>query len=154
MYRTVNFYYCTALPIIHTVLKNQACNIYKYWSYNKNLRVIFLVCFLSAYFTLVDSSFESNRLYLAWPSELGAGDNCFPIYLPEYKQNSSPSKGLQLLFVSPHPPLFSAFPTALPYNSLCQKRRCSFQCEMQLYYYDLTTHLNFVYCMFLWAKCK
>ena len=97
MYHTVNFYYCTALPIIHIVLKNQACNIYKYWSYSKNLRVIFLVCFLSAYFTLVDSSFESNRLYLAWPSELGAGANCFPIYWPEYKQNSSPSKGLQLL---------------------------------------------------------
>ena len=36
---TVNFYYCTALPIIHTVLKNQACNIYKYWAYNRNLRV-------------------------------------------------------------------------------------------------------------------
>ena len=39
MYRTVNFYYCTALPIIRTVPKNQACNIYKYWSYDRNLRV-------------------------------------------------------------------------------------------------------------------
>ena len=38
-YRTVNSYYCTALPIIRTVLKNQACNIYKYCSYNRNLRV-------------------------------------------------------------------------------------------------------------------
>ena len=37
MDRTVNFYYCTALPITRTVLKNQACNIYKYWSYNRNL---------------------------------------------------------------------------------------------------------------------
>ena len=36
---TVNFYYCTALPVICTVLKKQACNIYKYWSYNRNLRV-------------------------------------------------------------------------------------------------------------------
>ena len=34
---TVNFYYCTALPTIHNVPKNQA--IYKYWSYNKNLRI-------------------------------------------------------------------------------------------------------------------
>ena len=33
--RTVNFYYCTALPVIRTVLKN----INKYWSYNRNLRV-------------------------------------------------------------------------------------------------------------------
>ena len=39
MDRTANFYYCTALPIIRTVLKIQACNIYKYWSYNRNLRV-------------------------------------------------------------------------------------------------------------------
>ena len=39
MCRTVNLYYCTALPIIRTVLKNKACNIYKYWSYNRNLRV-------------------------------------------------------------------------------------------------------------------
>ena len=36
---TVHFYYCTALPIIRTVLKKQACNIYKYWSYNRNIRV-------------------------------------------------------------------------------------------------------------------
>ena len=27
---SVNLYYCTALPIIRTVLKNQAWNIYKY----------------------------------------------------------------------------------------------------------------------------
>ena len=33
-----NFY--TGLPIICNVLKNQACNIYKYWSYNWNLRVL------------------------------------------------------------------------------------------------------------------
>ena len=33
------FYYFTALPIIRTVLKKQACNIYKYWSYNRNLRL-------------------------------------------------------------------------------------------------------------------
>ena len=39
MDHTVNFYYCTALPIIRTVPKNQACNIYKYWSYDRNLRV-------------------------------------------------------------------------------------------------------------------
>ena len=39
MDRTVNFYYCIALPIIRAVLKNQACNIYKHWSYNGNLRV-------------------------------------------------------------------------------------------------------------------
>ena len=39
MDRTVNFYYCTALPITRTVLKNQACNIYKHWSYNRKLRV-------------------------------------------------------------------------------------------------------------------
>ena len=39
MDHTVNLYYCTALPIICTVLKNQACNIYKYWSYNRNERV-------------------------------------------------------------------------------------------------------------------
>ena len=38
--RIVNFYYFTALPIIRTVLKNQTCNIYKYWSYNRNLRVL------------------------------------------------------------------------------------------------------------------
>ena len=37
--RTVIFYCYTFLPIIHTVLKNQACNNYKYWSYNRNLRV-------------------------------------------------------------------------------------------------------------------
>ena len=30
VYHTVNFYYCAALPIIPTVLKKQACNIYKY----------------------------------------------------------------------------------------------------------------------------
>ena len=36
----INFYYFTALPIIPTVLKKQACNIYKYWSYNRNLRVL------------------------------------------------------------------------------------------------------------------
>ena len=36
---TVNLYYCTAIPIIRAVLKNQACNIYKHWSYNGNLRV-------------------------------------------------------------------------------------------------------------------
>ena len=35
----VNFYYCTFLPIIGTVLKNQACNIYEYWSYNRSLIV-------------------------------------------------------------------------------------------------------------------
>ena len=40
MYCTVNFYYCIALPIIHTVLKNQACNVFKYCSYDKNLRVL------------------------------------------------------------------------------------------------------------------
>ena len=38
--RTVNFYYCNALPIKRTVLKKQACNIDKYWSYNRNLRVL------------------------------------------------------------------------------------------------------------------
>ena len=37
--RTVHFHYCFTLPIIRTVLKKQACNIYKYWSYNRNLRV-------------------------------------------------------------------------------------------------------------------
>ena len=36
---TVNFHYCTAFSIIHTVLKKQACNVHKYWSYNRNLRV-------------------------------------------------------------------------------------------------------------------
>ena len=37
---TVNSYYCTALPIIRTVLKNQVCNIYKYWYLGtRNLRV-------------------------------------------------------------------------------------------------------------------
>ena len=45
---TVNFYYCTALPIIHTVLKNQVCTTHKYWSYNRNLRVcrwgMFILC--------------------------------------------------------------------------------------------------------------
>ena len=35
VYHTDNFYYCTALSIIR---KNQACNIYKYWSYGRNLR--------------------------------------------------------------------------------------------------------------------
>ena len=39
VYSTINFYYCTALPIIRTELKNQTCNIYKYSSYNRNLRV-------------------------------------------------------------------------------------------------------------------
>ena len=39
MDHTVNLYFCTALPIIRTVLKNQACNIYKHWSYNRKLRV-------------------------------------------------------------------------------------------------------------------
>ena len=34
--RTVNFYYCTALPIIRTVLKNQACNIY-----NKEVQIVY-----------------------------------------------------------------------------------------------------------------
>ena len=37
MDRLVHFYYC--IPIIHTVLEKQACNIYKYWSYNRNLSV-------------------------------------------------------------------------------------------------------------------
>ena len=37
LYCTVNFYYFTALPVMRTVLKNQAFNIYKYWSYNRNL---------------------------------------------------------------------------------------------------------------------
>ena len=31
---TVNYYSCTALPIIHTVLKNHTCNMYK--MYKKN----------------------------------------------------------------------------------------------------------------------
>ena len=39
VYRTVNFYYCTAIPIVRTVLKNQACNIQKSWSYKRNLQV-------------------------------------------------------------------------------------------------------------------
>ena len=29
VYHTFNFHYSTAIPIIHTVLKNWACNIYK-----------------------------------------------------------------------------------------------------------------------------
>ena len=42
MDHTVTFYDCTALPFMGTVLKNQACNIYKYWSYNRNIRVVAL----------------------------------------------------------------------------------------------------------------
>ena len=61
--RTVHFHYCITCPNIRTVLKkcivllifitvllfllylctilkNQACNIYKYWSYNRNLRLV------------------------------------------------------------------------------------------------------------------
>ena len=49
--RTVKFYYCTALPIICTVLKKQACNNYKYWSYNRNLRVLY------------SSKFSANHMY-------------------------------------------------------------------------------------------
>ena len=33
------FIFITALPITRTILKKQACNIYKHWSYNMNLRV-------------------------------------------------------------------------------------------------------------------
>ena len=47
MYHTVNFYHCTVLPIICTVIKNHACNIFKYWSYNRNLRVCTSLQFLS-----------------------------------------------------------------------------------------------------------
>ena len=37
---TFNCYYCTALPIIRTVLKKQAWNIHKHLSYNRKLRVV------------------------------------------------------------------------------------------------------------------
>ena len=53
MDRTVYFHYCTAFPIIRTVLiflgtfqlyvpynlKKKSCNIYKYRTYNRHLRV-------------------------------------------------------------------------------------------------------------------
>ena len=48
---TVNFHYYIALLIICTVLKKQACNNYKYWSYNRNLRVLY------------SSKFSANHMY-------------------------------------------------------------------------------------------
>ena len=69
--RTVNFYYCTSLPIIRTVLKKQACNIYKYWSYNRNLRVFFpgLYCLVFCFkYELV----HIKAAYLPYNLSLGA----------------------------------------------------------------------------------
>jgi hypothetical protein len=51
--RTVNFYYFTALPIIRTVLTKQACNIYKYWSYNRNLRVVSFIQSINFFFNIL-----------------------------------------------------------------------------------------------------
>ena len=58
MDRTVYFHYCTAFPIIRTVLiflgtfqlyvpynlKKKSCNIYKYRTYNRHLRVTVTSC--------------------------------------------------------------------------------------------------------------
>ena len=40
VFRIFDFYDYTALCIACTVLNNQACNIYKYWSYDRNLRLL------------------------------------------------------------------------------------------------------------------
>ena len=88
--RTVYFYYCTAFPIIRTVLiflgtfqiyvpydlKKQACNIYKYHTYNRNLRVLGPSSHFSA--LISDTPIGNNHLAVCDETSLASPDDYIP----------------------------------------------------------------------------